>query len=512
MNSPDQDTRDIAKGALINFSGVIAKSINVIFLIVLARFYGLEVTGMFILARAGFEILSKLGALGLDRSLLSLLSRHLVESKAEITDKAYCILGQGLFIGVAVTLVIFLSAQGLIGLLAGGIFAQQEVVASLRIIICAALFSTITAVFLAATRAQRVMHYEVIVKSVVEPAVLFILSVLFYFQDFGFKGLCLAFLLSAAVGSIVATFFFKQFFSLQRTLANVFNFKRLAKFFTYTLPVGVHDVLNLLLQRIDLFLVERFLSPIFVGIYGVAQEIASVLKAPQQSFEPIFIPIIAGTYQRGDRAVMRQQYQNVSRWVMLITGGLFGFMYITIRPIAALFGAEFPIPPAVFGLFGLGLLINGTMGLGESILLIKRPAINMANTGVAILINLCLGLFLIPKFGLYGAALGTLLTYTVLNVSRVVEIYVFYRIQPFTRHHLKILLALILSGLSAVFVQYFSASSLHFDLITGLLFLLLYALLLASLGAAPEGRMIVSKLISRLKPGYKTGLSKSSEI
>lgn len=505
MNFSDRDTSDIAKGALINFSGVIAKSINVIFLITLARFYGLEITGMFILARAGFEILSKLGALGLDRSLSSLLSRHITESSVQIADKSYRAIGQGLFLGGSVTLVLFASAQLLLGQLAGGIFADAEVVASLRLIICAVLFSTITAVYIAATRAQRVMHYEVIVKSVVEPAVLFILSVLFYFHGLGFKGLCLAFVLSTVTGSILATYFFTRFYSLHRTISNVLNFNHLGQFFTYTLPVGVHDVLNLLLQRIDLFLVERLLSPALVGIYGVAQEIASVIKAPQQSFEPIFIPVIAGTYQRGDRKVMRLQYQNVSRWVMLITAGLLGFMFIAIRPIAALFGAEFPIPPIVFGLLGLGLLINGTIGLGESILLVKRPVLNMLNTGGAILLNLYLGLVLIPRFGLHGAAIGTFFTYVVLNLARAVEIYLLYEIQPFTRYHLKGLFAMMLSGFSVILVQQFSVTSLFFDLIAGLTFLIIYTVSLVALGLAPGDRVLIGKLIKRLGPAYKAG-------
>ena len=92
-----KDTKDIAKGALINFFGALLQGMNLIFYFFLGRIYGPAETGLFLLSRASLDILSKMGILGLDRAMLSLGARKTAEQDEE---GFYRILGQAFFLGL----------------------------------------------------------------------------------------------------------------------------------------------------------------------------------------------------------------------------------------------------------------------------------------------------------------------------------------------------------------------------------------------------------------------------
>ena len=70
-NNLKADTRDIARGALTNFAGILIKSVNVLFYVWLARVYGAAITGIFVLCQSSLDIASKLGLLGFDRGVLT---------------------------------------------------------------------------------------------------------------------------------------------------------------------------------------------------------------------------------------------------------------------------------------------------------------------------------------------------------------------------------------------------------------------------------------------------------
>jgi len=472
----------------------------VLFIVLLARLFGPEVTGMFLLSRAALDILSKFGAVGLERSLLSLLSRYVTTHEWK---DAYRIIGQFLFVGSIVTGGLVLLLQLFANPLAEALYHNNDFSNALRVLSITAIFYFFTSLFLSTTRAMRIMHYEVITKSIVEPFLLLIFSIIVYFLGWGFEGLCIALMLSSIVGSCLAIYFFSKYFSILRALSNIFNFYQLKSLVHYTTPIGLQDVMTILLQRVDLFLVDRLLSPTAVGIYGVAQEIASVLKAPKQSFIPIFIPVISQAYERNDRNTMEKQYQNVSRWLMLISIGVFGFMIVAMKPIIALFGPEFFTAAGVVYLIGTAFVLNGIMGIGESVILIKRPGINLSNTFLAVLINLLLGSLFITQLGIYGAALGALCAFAALNIARVLQVNYFEGIQPFTRHHTKGLLAAIIPGVLMVSIVQNFTLPLIFHVIAGALFLLTYLGILVKFALATEDRQVLQALFAQLRQQYK---------
>jgi O-antigen/teichoic acid export membrane protein len=66
--------------------------------------------------------------------------------------------------------------------------------------------------------------------------------------------------------------------------------------------------------------------------------------------------------------------------------------------------------------------LNAFVSLGEIILMVERPSLNVINTSAAFIVAVALNLVLIPKFGPFGAALGMLAPYAIQGVLRGFEI------------------------------------------------------------------------------------------
>lgn len=490
------DTRDIAKGAAVNFMGVLARSSNILFLVVLGRLYGVEITGLYLLTRATVDVLSKLGILGLDRGLLTLAARYHAEGKDE---DVYRVIGQALFIGAIASTVVFVLLQVFAGTLAQRFFNNPDLALPLRIAGVAVFLWFTSAILLFATRALRIMHYEVMTKSLVEPLSLLALSVVFYFLGWGIVGLCVALLIALTLGVLAAAHLFSRVYSLRRLAHHVFDAHNRGAVFAFSAPIGLYDLLNLLLQRLDLFLVGRFLPAATAGIYGVAQEVASPLKAPRQAFDPIFIPVVSAAHQLGSQDRMRAQYQNVTRWILVINAGLLGFMVLASEPVMHLFGKTFTAGATVTYLLAGAIVINGVAGVSELFILIDRPLINLANTLGTLLVSAGLNLYLIPRYGIEGAAAAMVISFFLMNTARVVEVKLLYGLQPFTRYHLKALVA----GAAALALMWLVRDALPahpgWKLAAGLAYLPLYGALLWTLGPADEERRALHRIRDKLR-------------
>ncbi|HEC13634.1 MAG TPA: hypothetical protein ENI80_10395 [Acidiferrobacteraceae bacterium] len=489
------DARDIAKGAMINFIGVIARSSNIILFIVLGRLYGVEITGMYILTRASMDVISKLGILGLDRGILTLASRYHAEGKDE---DVYRVIGQAFFIGGIASLIVLAAVQFFAEALTLGFFKNPNLLLPFRIVGFAIPVWMCSAIFLFSTRAMRIMHYEVITKSLVEPLFMLALATAFYFLDGGIVGLSIALLSSLSIGAIVSAKLFSRVFSLKRVGGYIFHKHQRGALFRFSAPIGVYDLLNLLLQRMDLFLVGRLMPTATAGVYGVAQEVASPLKSARQAFDPIFIPVVSASYQLRDKSKMLLQYQNVTRWILLINAALLGFMVLAAEPLLNIFGKSFGEGATVTYILATAIVINGVAGLAELFILIDKPLINLANTIGTIIINGLLSLILIPQYGIVGAAGAIVISFACMNTARVLEVKWLYQLQPFTRFHAKGIIAFVTALAATLVIRDWLSTSLWIDMIFGFAYLPLYFIVLSMLGMAAEEKRAIQKLRSKL--------------
>ena len=82
------------------------------------------------------------------------------------------------------------------------------------------------------------------------------------------------------------------------------------------LPLAAADAVEWGSRRLDLAILGLFFAPKIVGIYYVAQNVASLPSKLKTSFDPILGPVIAQNVARGNRAAVARQVRQVGFWVI----------------------------------------------------------------------------------------------------------------------------------------------------------------------------------------------------
>jgi len=173
-------------------------------------------------------------------------------------------------------------------------------------------------------------------------------------------------------------------------------------------------IMNLLNYRIDMLLVNFFMSAVFVGYYSISVLIAEALLFFPTSVGLALFPRMA---QSSREVPYRSTPQicRVSLFLTLISACiLFGLSKMLIL---VLFGKQF-----IFAYEPLKILLPGIAALSICNVLNfdligrGKPIIVTYASGIALGINIILNLLFIPMWGISGAALASTLSYMVMTV------------------------------------------------------------------------------------------------
>jgi O-antigen/teichoic acid export membrane protein len=112
------------------------------------------------------------------------------------------------------------------------------------------------------------------------------------------------------------------------------------------------------------------------------------------------------------------------------------FVLLLVFPdsLLAIFGREYEVGAMVTVLLAVGTLADVLSGpCGHMLMMSGRPQFAMANNIVALALNIGLNIWLIPRYGIVGAGVAWASSLIVINLSRVVQVYVTMGMLPFDR-------------------------------------------------------------------------------
>lgn len=152
----------------------------------------------------------------------------------------------------------------------------------------------------------------------------------------------------------------------------------------------------------DLILVKRLLSPEAAGNYAAAKTLALAVFLAPNAISSALVPRVARLLEQ----TLRKDLLRIIGLAVAVTVPVYAGLTILRNPITALvFGSKYPHvaePVAMLalgmGFYGLYLILEATwLGLG-------RLKIDAVATGAGMVCTLVLGLVLVPRAGLAGAA------------------------------------------------------------------------------------------------------------
>jgi len=321
------DLAALARGGRINFLGFCLRlAARLPFLFIAGRLYGAAALGRFAFAILIVEFAAQLATLGLKRGLAQQLAH---------TDKPHvCVAWDALIVAALGSMI----AMPVLMVFPQAMFPNSEITGLewlLPVTIIALAWSDI---MLAALAYRHDIASTVRARAVVEPVIISVAALGWAFISTR-DGLIIAYVLSM-VGALAASAipFFRSYGVPHDWRPEPGTLWHMAR---RNIPVAAADAVEWGSRRIDIAVLGLFFLPEVVGIYYVAQNVASLPGKLKTSFDPILGPVIARNLMKDDKSAVARQVRQVGFWVIAAQLGVALALAIPGEAVMGLVGPAF---------------------------------------------------------------------------------------------------------------------------------------------------------------------------
>ena len=423
------DIKKFAKGAGIGMVGsMTGRGLWFACQVIIARSLGPEVFGLYILGLVVAKISGELSRLGLQGGAMRFVSIFRQDEPGKIKGAI-----------ISATLVSFIVGTlmgGLVYILSGpiseNIFHSPALTDVIRAFtICIPFLSTMMVVS-GILLGFHTTKYSVTMVHIIQPSANILCVIIATLLNFGIIGVIISYFVSHTIATLIGLYFISiQFHGIkERTLKPVYEIKKLLR---YSTPLLLSGFLVFLMSWVDSIMLGFMKSSTDVGIYRAAAQIPLLLLMILNASGSICAPSIAELHHNNQTKRLEQLLKTSTRWVFLLTLPATLILLFSARDIMAIFGSDYvDIGAQVLIVLAIAQFVNCVTGsVGQNLTMTGKQKIEMINNIATIVINIILNYFLISAYGVIGAAIATGISIAMVNLVRLFEVFIIYKIQPY---------------------------------------------------------------------------------
>ena len=321
-----------------------------------------------------------------------------------------------------------------------------------------------------------------------------ILLVLVYFNV-----ISIAVFLKALVGLYISRMLIIKLYAYHLRIPKLdFNFPENTKsILGYTCFIIVGASAAIILLEIDKVMLNQFLRIEYVAYYGVATYIAMVIIVPSRSMHQITYPLTAELMNEGDMAGLKKLYQKSSLTLFIASGLLFLLIVMNVEELYVLLPEAYRGGFMIVFIVGLIKVYDSVLGNVNSILYNSKYYKSILIMGVFLAIStIFFNLWLIPKYGIDGAAIASFLAFFIYNTIKLVYVKLKFGFFPFTSETMKVLL--LLGVIAAIFYYLnFPFHPIVNILLKSIPMILLYVFVLYRFRISTDVHKVISRFIGK---------------
>jgi O-antigen/teichoic acid export membrane protein len=244
-------------------------------------------------------------------------------------------------------------------------------------------------------------------------------SLMFYFLLLGgeVREVILAVLVSDILCIVIALAV-----ALRQTGLQLPRFTELKGYLKYGLPLVPTSAMLWIMSSSDRYMIGYFMKAEDVGIYTAAYTITHVMSLFVSPLRTVLLPTVAKSYDDGDMAKTRTYFRYSLKYLLMLTiPTTFGISVLASPLLSILTTAEFAAGSLVILFVAFGLLIFEFHQICLYVFyLVKKTHWVLRLLVISAALNIGLNLLLIPRLGIVGAAVATLIAYAVQAILTVV--------------------------------------------------------------------------------------------
>ena len=492
--APDYADR-ILKGGSSVFSGsLIAKAVGFALQVVLGRGFGKTLYGLYSYGLSVLRIVRELSTLGLQNGVVRFGAEHREDgNEAALKGTFLAVGGLGTGAGVLMGGALYLAAPWL----------SEVALRSTNDPLVFQLFGTALPFYVFTylgsrmARALGQMRVDVLLDSILQPALFLLLTGVILLLGQGFTMALYAFLASTVLAAGASVYAVCRLFPpLFSSLAPTVDLRTLLRF---SLPIVGVSLASMGLARADRIMLGPLAGEEAVGLYTAASKMSVQLRFVLFALTAAFSPVISELYHSGRTDELARLYADTVRWIALGTLPLAVVLIVFAPDIMALFGTEFREGATLLRVLAAAyIVVAGSGSVGHMLQMSDHQDFTFwVNASMAVL-NVGLNWILIQWYGVVGAAIATGTAHILANVFQLWGLYHFTHIQPFRWNLWKPLAAAGASGIVAwgLFAQLASLTRWMIGIPVALL---VYGGVLLALGLSPRDQAIADDLWAELQ-------------
>lgn len=324
-----EDINALAKGGRTNILGFILRlAARLPFLFIAGRAYGPDIVGRYAIAVLVIEVAALLATLGLKRGLAQALS-DTTRPHAHVAWDA-----------MVVAFVASIIASGVLIAFPQAMYPNSQVMGLERLLPLVVFASAASDVALSACAYRHNIGAAVTARAIIEPWTISIAAWGFAYVS-ARDGLILAYVLSMVAALVASLVPFVKEYGLPRGWrphpSAIWQLARA------NAPLAGADAIEWATRNVDRFILALLFSPAVVGIYYMAQQVASVPQRLKSSFDPILGPVVTRALAADDRKAVANQVRQVGFWVTGAQAALAVMFSIPAEGVMGLLGPEFVV-------------------------------------------------------------------------------------------------------------------------------------------------------------------------
>lgn len=395
--------QEIARGsvaALISFGVGIAS--RFLFALILARLLGAEEIGTFFLALSVTTILSVMGRVGLDNTLLRFIGRiDVTKAPTEIHSVWKTASRITLTVSATATLVLLFSGQWI----ALNLFGDPKITSPLLILSFSILPLAMGTLYGQALKALKVTGKGTFVQYSGKNAVALFLLLPFLWLGLSPSQASAIYVAAAMTTMVLGMAIWKRRSPAVSQVVKPFPRRILL---ASSLPLLWVAGMNLIMNWTDTIMLGIWSNGTSVGIYNVGARTAQLVGFILIAVNSIAAPKFAALFAGNETQLLRQIAQQVSFLTSLVSFPVALLFIVFPGKVMLLFGPDFSAGASVLIILSVGQFINVSTGSVGYLLMMTGHEKEIRNTLLgAALLNVVLNVILIPSLGIIGAALAS---------------------------------------------------------------------------------------------------------
>lgn len=386
--TPPPDIAALAKGGRTNIFGFVLRlAARIPFLFIAGRWYGPEALGIFAYAVIVVEFAAQLATLGLRRGLAEQLSK---------TDRPHVhVVWDGMLAGFIASAIAVVALM----LFPQAMFPNSEI-QGLQWLLPLTIFALAASdIALAALAYRHDIASTVRARAIVEPWTISIAAFALAFVS-SRDGLIIAYVLSMVAALIASLWPLLKSYGLPENWSP--HPGRILQLARHNLPLAAADAIEWVSRRIDIAILGLFFGPAVVGIYYVAQQVASLPQKLKTSFDPILGPVITQNLEAGNRAEVARQVRQAGFWIIAAQAGIALALGIPGEAVMGLVGAAFIGGVGILAFLLAAEVVAATAAVSESALIYVARHRNLMISSFMIVVQAGLTVAVILAMRAYG--------------------------------------------------------------------------------------------------------------